>query len=203
MYNVCRGNYSSIANSRDSTPLSAEAGKEVLKIFKEQPEKPNVFESFEYMDRREDYIRAQRDHNPEFEKYFEECCTAYKEDPERFQPQKRPYYTNKGGRRPTRSNFGYKKYSHNGNSYHNKNSYYKKNGDNWYNNKPADMQEQFVVKPEQNIDTNEKNSKQAEKFREQQEKRIPNRYYKSKENQVNHNRYQDENHNSSNLQSAQ
>ena len=174
--------------------------------FKEQPTKPNIFESFEYMDRREDYIRAQRDHNPDFEQYFEECCTAYKENPEEFQPQKRSYYAKKNNtRRTTRPNFGYRKYSNNGNGYHTKTSYYKKNGGNWHNGKAVNIEEQFVVKTEskQNKKEGEKDIKRQEKGNEAQEKKGSDRHYESEENHASHNRYQDENLNSSNMQSAQ
>jgi len=89
---------SSFINLKDSTRLSAKSGKEALKIFRDYSVKSNIFGSFAYMDRREDYLRLQRDNNSYFLKYFEECCAAYQNDPEGFSPRRKPYYNRKGGK---------------------------------------------------------------------------------------------------------
>jgi len=133
----------------------------------ENPASPSIFESFEYMDRREDYIRSQRDNDTEFQQFFDSSCEAYKEDPEGFQPQRRPYHGRKTGRKP-RSNFANKKYNNNnnsnsngngngnGNQYYAKTYYYKRNAasnnSNAVNpeanpeNQPVSLEDQFVVK---------------------------------------------------------
>lgn len=140
---IYRGEYSApVVYSRDSTPISAESGKMILQTFKEQPPKPNILDSFEYMDRREDYIRAQRDHNEEFEKFFDECCEYYKSDPDGYQPQKKSYYNKKSSKKG--SNYSYnnsnKKFN-NGNNNTNannnenttkNNNYYRNKGSNYY-----------------------------------------------------------------------
>jgi hypothetical protein len=157
-------NNTSIINSRDSTPISAESGKQIIKTFMENPSSPSIFESFEYMDRREDYIRAQRDNDTEFQQFFDSSCEAYKQDPEGFQPQRRPYHGRKTGRKP-RSNFANKKYNNNnnngnsngnGNHYYAKTYYYKRNTNqnsnavsaeaNPESQQPVSLEEQFVVK---------------------------------------------------------
>lgn len=133
--------------------MSAEAGKQILKTFKEASPKPSIFESFGYMDRREDYIRAQRDNNPDFQQFFDDSCQVYKEDPEGYQPQRRSYHSKKNMRKP-KSNFTYRKQPNN--NYYNKTSYYKrvgngninKNGNETWQNKPVNIEEQFVVKTE-------------------------------------------------------
>jgi len=60
------------------------------------------------MDRREDYIRLQRE-NTYFNKYFDEYCAAYKSNPETFSPAKRPSHNRRG-----------KYYGNNYNSYGNR-----------------------------------------------------------------------------------
>jgi len=158
---IKENNYNtSIINSRDSTPISAESGKQIVKTFMENPSSPSIFESFEYMDRREDYIRNQRDTDTEFQQFFDSSCEAYKQDPEGFQPQRRPYHTRKAGRKP-RSNFANNKKYNNGNHYYAKTYYYKRNGNNTtaaqpaatttesqqaQPAKPVSLEEQFVVK---------------------------------------------------------
>jgi len=69
----------------------------VLKIFKEYSLTTNIFESFAYMDQREDYIRSQRNNNLYFLKYFQECCIAYQKDPENYSPQKKAPQAKKKG----------------------------------------------------------------------------------------------------------
>jgi hypothetical protein len=86
---------SSFINLKDTTKLSKENGREVLKIFKEYSLTTNIFESFAYMDQREDYIRSQRNNNLYFLKYFQECCVAYQKDPENYSPQKKTPQTKK------------------------------------------------------------------------------------------------------------
>lgn len=120
--NICRGDYSaSVITSRDSTPISADSGKMILQTFKDYPSRPNIFESFDYMDRREDYLRSERDSNPEFQKFFDNCVQAYKNDPESVQPQRKPYYPKKSSKR---SNYPSKKY--NSNYYREKTTFHKK-----------------------------------------------------------------------------
>ena len=184
-----RGEYSApVVYSRDSTPISAESGKMILQTFKEHHPKPNILDSFEYMDRREDYIRAQRDHNEEFEKFFEECCEYYKSDPDGYQPQKKSYYNKKSSKKG--SNYPYKKFSNkntnndnnpannnNNGNYRNKGSnYYKKstngnaaaNGNKSQTTKgPANLEEQFIIKTEVKLVKktyeNKKNEQNGEK----------------------------------------
>lgn len=82
-------NSSSFINLKDTTKLSQENGRQVLKIFNDCSLTTNIFESFAYMDQREDHIRSQRNNNGYFLKYFQECCIAYEKDPENFSPQKK------------------------------------------------------------------------------------------------------------------
>jgi len=89
--------YCSVTNLRDSTKIKANLGKQMLDIFVKQPEKPNIFESFSYIDRREDRIRATRDNDPNFTQKFEEYCEVYKKYPDCFrlpssQNPKKKYY---------------------------------------------------------------------------------------------------------------
>jgi len=164
---ITEGEYSApVVYSRDSTPISAESGKMILQTFKEHHPKPNILDSFEYMDRREDYIRAQRDHNEEFEKFFEECCEYYKSDPDGYQPQKKSYYNKKSSKKGSNYNYN-KKFNNNNNNAGNNNNNYKNKGSNYYkksnngnagatngsnnnNNKPQanKLEEQFVIKTE-------------------------------------------------------
>jgi len=58
------------------------------------------------MDRREDYIRTQRDSDPDFDVYFKQCCDAYLENPDMNFPQRRGHYNKKSTRR-THYNNGY------------------------------------------------------------------------------------------------
>jgi len=80
---------SSFINLKDSTKLTTTNGKEIVRTFHEYSLRSNIFESFAYMDQREDYIRLQRDSNSFFVKQFQECCLAYQKDPEGFSPQKK------------------------------------------------------------------------------------------------------------------
>mmetsp|Transcript_13514 Transcript_13514/g.11570 ORF Transcript_13514/g.11570 Transcript_13514/m.11570 type:complete len:167 (-) Transcript_13514:1129-1629(-) len=57
--------------------LENSVGISILKLFKEHQEKESIFSYFEYMDRREDYIRYQRDNDPSFEENFNKCCLAH------------------------------------------------------------------------------------------------------------------------------
>jgi hypothetical protein len=98
---------SSFINLKDSTRFNVENGKEVLRIFRDYMVKSNIFGSFAYMDRREDYIRLQRESNSYFLNYFEECCAAYQKDPERFSPRRNTQYNRKGARYNGNSNFFY------------------------------------------------------------------------------------------------
>jgi len=52
------------------------------------------------MDRREDLIRVQRDENPEFEAFFQECCENYKKNPDMVFPSRRPFYPKRNYRKP-------------------------------------------------------------------------------------------------------
>jgi len=86
----------SVINLRDSTKINAKVGKQILSIFAKHPIKPNVFDSFAYMDRREDQLRVQRDSDPNFVKLFDEYLTAYQQHPETFRPQTgQPHYFKK------------------------------------------------------------------------------------------------------------
>jgi len=103
----------SFINLKDSTVLNLESGKEVLKVFRDSVPKTSIFGSFAYMDQREDYIRLQRETNTKFLEYFNECCTAYKQNPEGFSPVRKISGTyRKGG-----------KYNNNNNSYYSNKRY--------------------------------------------------------------------------------
>ena len=124
------GHPTSVVNLRDGTKISAESGKEILNVFKRHPVELNIFDSFEYMDRREDYIRAQRDNDPEFQQLFEQSCTSNQSMQDSFYSQRKQYYYRSNGRRPN----GHRKYSHNPidngpNGYFPKSTYHKKSED--------------------------------------------------------------------------
>jgi len=55
-----------VTTCKDCTRLSAKSGKQILGIFKSSPNKPNIFEAFEYMDNRENILRLNRDRDPSF-----------------------------------------------------------------------------------------------------------------------------------------
>jgi hypothetical protein len=97
----------SVINLKDGTMISAKTGKQMLAVFKSFSNKPSIFDFFDYMDRREDYIRSQRDDNPEFERYFNECCEAYLENPDNLFPQKR-FYNKRSPRKNNYDNRGKK-----------------------------------------------------------------------------------------------
>jgi len=102
-----------VTNLKDGTKINAIAGRQILNIFKNSPNKPSIFEYFDYMDRREDYIRTQRDSDPEFERYFAECCQIYQQNPEAVFYQRRPFYNNRRGGRKSyhgnrKPNYSYK-----------------------------------------------------------------------------------------------
>jgi len=67
----------SIVNIKDGTKIGASSGKDIMTIFKSFPSQRNIFDSFDYMDQREDYIRSQRDNDPEFNQNFEKFCAAF------------------------------------------------------------------------------------------------------------------------------
>lgn len=199
---IKEGNYgSSIINSRDSTPISAESGKLIIKTFKEQPARPNIFDSFEYMDRREDYIRAQRDHNTEFEQFYDECCQAYQADPEGFQPQRKSYYAKKTGGRKQKSSFPLKKYT--STQYYPKTPYNKRTSSSQTNSatttstKPMNLEEQFVVKTENKQKKNgaykAKGKSQSDKKERETKDFYPQGHFRD---------YQDENFNYANMHGA-
>lgn len=64
-YSIHRDNQT-VTICRDCTRLSAKSGKQILGIFKSSPNKPNIFEAFEYMDTRENILRYNRDRDPSF-----------------------------------------------------------------------------------------------------------------------------------------
>jgi hypothetical protein len=151
----------SVINLKDGTKISSATGKEMLAVFKSHPAKPSIFDYFDYMDRREDYIRTQRD-NSEFEKYFDECCEAYLENPESVFPQRRPYYPRRGGRKPiSNGGYGQKRYN-NKNNYYPK-SYHYKNGDS-YNNNSYNSTNNTNTNKDNRSDTPTKNLSLAEQF---------------------------------------
>jgi hypothetical protein len=138
-----------VINLRDGTKISAKVGKQLLNIFKNHPNKPSIFECFDYMDRREDYIRYQRDTDPEFATYFAECCQKYQEDPETVFFQKSQYYVKKNNYRKPMN--GYRKQYNN--TFYPKNNY----NNSYYNNnntrnetpkQPVNIFEQFTVRTE-------------------------------------------------------
>jgi hypothetical protein len=109
-------------NLKDSSKLSLENGKEVLAIFRDFAAKSSIFGSFAYMDRREDYIRLQRE-NSYFNKYFDECCAAYQTNPEAYSPAKKTSYNRRGkyhGNNNNYNNYGNKRQ---GNGYYRKTYY--------------------------------------------------------------------------------
>lgn len=113
-----------IINLKDGTMISAKNGKQILQVFKSSSNKPNLFEYFDYMDRREDYIRTQRDNDPDFETHFKECCEAYLENPDMNFPQRKSHYNKRNSRRNYYNN-GYSNgntsYNGNGKKYTNGN----------------------------------------------------------------------------------
>jgi len=141
----------SIVNIKDGTKIGADSGKDILTVFKSFPSQVNIFDSFDYMDQREDYIRNQRDSDPEFNQNFEKFCTAFLngEDVNQFNKQ---YLAKQTGRKysaQTANNFANKhhqqrpgqswtnengrmprKYSHpvhKSNNYNNGNGFYQQN----------------------------------------------------------------------------
>jgi len=118
-------------NLKDSSKLSLENGKEVLTIFRDFAAKSSIFGSFAYMDRREDYIRLQRE-NSYFNKSFEECCAAYKSNPETFSPIKKASQNRRGKYHGNNYNsYGNRRQ---GNGYYKKTFYTTKQSSNSYNN---------------------------------------------------------------------
>jgi len=154
----------SVINLKDGTMISANTGKQMLEVFKSHPNKPSIFDYFDYMDRREDYIRAQRDNNTEFERYFTECCEAYQENPDSVFPQRRPYYGRRGYRKPQHSgNYnGNKRYNNSnrdGNNHSNgasHNNGYQKNHHKAESSNKVSLAEQFLIRTE-NDKLNKKN----------------------------------------------
>jgi len=65
-----------LKNLKDGAELSLEAGKKIIQTFLKQESRPNIFDTFEYMDRREDAIRHMRDnevypaHSPMYKRPF-------------------------------------------------------------------------------------------------------------------------------------
>jgi len=109
-----------VINLKDGTKIGATAGKEMLKVFANNPVKPNIFDFFDFMDRREDYIRTQRDSDPEFDKYFAECCIAYKENPDAVFMPKRSFQSRRAPKKSYNGN--HKKYGHGNGHTNNHNS---------------------------------------------------------------------------------
>jgi len=106
----------SVINLRDSTKINAKVGKQILSIFAKHPMKPNIFDSFAYMDRREDQLRAQRDSDANFNKVFEEYIAAYQLHPDLFRPQtNQPHYYKKDFKKNPQQN---------SNEYYQQNNYY-------------------------------------------------------------------------------
>lgn len=125
---------SQIINLRDTTPINANIGKQILTIFKNFPNRPNIFEVFAYMDKREDFMRNQRDNDEDFKKYFMECCETYQKDPNHVFQYKRPNY---GQRRNYKKPNHYNNYDNQGqNNYNNYNTFSNgnNNNSNGYNN---------------------------------------------------------------------
>jgi len=145
---------------RDSTAITNQAGKLVLQTFKENPNQPNIFDSFSFMDRREDYIRAQRDNDPEFEEYYELCCQSYQENPDgNYTQQKKSQYNNRRiFKKPADNHYkkstnkADRKFSHNVSSVHDQARFKqekapRKKSDR-KDDRPVDLTEQFIVKTE-------------------------------------------------------
>lgn len=65
---------------RDSTQICVANGKAMLTIFSKQPSRPNVFETFAYMDRREDILRSQRLGDAADTALFNEKAAQYREN---------------------------------------------------------------------------------------------------------------------------
>jgi len=106
----------SVINLRDSTKINAKVGKQILSIFAKHPMKPNIFDSFAYMDRREDQLRTQRDSDANFNKVFEEYIAAYQLHPDLFRPQtNQPHYYKKDFKKNPQQN---------SNEYYQQNNYY-------------------------------------------------------------------------------
>jgi len=105
-----------LKNLKDGAELTLEQGKQVFQSFLKQDPRPNIFDTFEYMDRREDLIRHMRDnemftmHSPIFRRPFR-----------KFNPSGKMYHYNKFNHYENR---GYG----NGNNYSNGNANGNANG---------------------------------------------------------------------------
>lgn len=83
---------------RDSTRVSINNGKKMMGIFKQHPNKPNIFETFAYMDKREDIKRTQRNSDQMSTIEFNEKAAQYREtsgNPQAF--KKKPINGNTQG----------------------------------------------------------------------------------------------------------
>ena len=54
-----------VIRSKDCTEIDwSSNGRQMLQIFQDAPDTPNIFEAFEYMDAREDWLISQRNKSP-------------------------------------------------------------------------------------------------------------------------------------------
>ena len=188
------GHPTSVVNLRDGTKISAESGKEILNIFKRHPVELNIFDSFEYMDRREDYIRAQRDNDPEFQQLFEQSCTSNQSMQDSFYSQRKQYYYRPNGRRPN----GNRKYSYNpigngSNGYFPKSTYHKKSEDRIRLNQHDFPSIQQSDEKMENMQQRRKYSEGQNYKRRNQNLRPFNEYHGSHKNHNNGTFYQEKN----------
>ena len=96
-------NQNPITNFPDGTKISDKSGKQMMNIFKNSPNKPNIFGAFSYMDRREDNLRKNRDNDPNFIQSFTVLAEQFGNNPSSllrskgYPKYKKPGYYNKPG----------------------------------------------------------------------------------------------------------
>lgn len=190
----------SVVNLKDGMKISAVAGKQMLKVFKEHVDRPSIFDFFEYMDRREDYIRMQRDNNPEFDRYFKEYCEAYKRNPDIVFPQKRHFYGNRKPQYRKPMSVSSKKFNSNANgsttysngTYANGNGFATQKVGRPESTKNINLEEQFIVRTEsEKLNKINKQAKKAAK--KAAPKEISNDFFEMGKKVGNFKNYQEEN----------
>eukprot|EP01016_Furgasonia_blochmanni_P044654 TRINITY_DN621_c0_g3_i1.p1 TRINITY_DN621_c0_g3~~TRINITY_DN621_c0_g3_i1.p1 ORF type:complete len:354 (-),score=120.11 TRINITY_DN621_c0_g3_i1:432-1493(-) len=108
-----------VTRAKDCTEISTETAQEMLSIFQSAPNEPNIFQAFEYMDIREDYIRYYKNNVIQYPvySYYPPYVGGYYYDtrPQRYS---NGYYgSNHGYYGGGRSS--YSGYSNNNNNYYN------------------------------------------------------------------------------------
>ncbi len=67
----------------DGKSVKYDKGIKFLRSFGQQPEKPNIFEDFKYMDKRELELRKVRE-TPQFHQEFQKYSYSYRQNPSQF-----------------------------------------------------------------------------------------------------------------------